>query len=930
MNGYKVNMMHRGKAGLVVAVLGIGSLIPVAVWALPQGGTVSSGSATISTPTVTKMQIDQTTNLVVLDWRSFNIAGSEWVNFSQPSAASVALNRVAGQEPSAIYGSLTANGQIFLINPSGILFGSGSRVDVGALTVSTLNITNQDFLAGNYRFSQVPGYPNAAVINQGTITAGSGGFVALLGAAVHNEGVIQAQLGSVVLASGKAATLDVRGDGLIDFLVTAPVSGPVTGPNGVSLTSYVSNTGTLQADGGTIMLTAQAAVDVIQSVVNQTGIIRARTMNEHTGEIVFSGGDQGIVSISGALDASGTQPGQIGGTVQVTGDKVGLFGATINASGDAGGGTVLVGGDLHGANPAIQNASRTYVSADSTISANALTNGNGGQVVVWSNDGTQFYGSISARGGAQGGDGGFVEVSGEHYLDFRGTVDTRAPYGTTGMLLLDPDDATIDNSANSNVTNGAGTFTATAAGTAFTVTWATLDGQLATTNTTVQTTTGNITIGAAGALTNGNTLFLTAGGAGAINLNSSISSTAATNYMFTGPGGINLGANLTTAGGNVTFNNATTLTATSTVATNNGTITFGSTVDGTTAGAENLTLNSGTGSDFVLTQKMGGTTRLGAVTISARNIGFNVGAGTALTASNVSLTATDSTTVTNGMVTSSGAATIDIDTSAANGPVAVMGNSIGTDPNPLIVKPGTGTMSFKATGTATGNEDIFIDYSDGNLLISRLTLGAAGSSITIRTLNGGITFDDTANFLSNTTNDTFNFITTGGGIAFTGGVLTGANVNLTVLSGGGITSTVTAFSVIDVSGTVTLTVPPGTQIGSIGNPLLISFGTLSCGAGPCDKDEGFFVNQGFQLLTTNVNSSLSGIQGALLTEPIRGTLGNPEVLEITTGGTLPTTVLSAGQNYERVKGRGLGEGKAETEMLIAPEGPGSGDEILIK
>ena len=261
--------------GLAAASFMTGALSPLAAWALPQGGTVAAGSATVSTPTSTSMRIDQATDRLIMDWTRFNIAANEAVRFQQPSAASIALNRVAGLEPSSIFGSLSANGQVMLVNPGGILFGPGSRVDVGALTASTLNITNQDFLRGNYRFMQDPNFANVSVVNQGLITAGPGGYVALLGAAVRNEGVIQANLGSIALGAGKAVTLDLRGDDLIGFVMTDAVSGSVTGPNGESLAAYVSNTGTLQADGGTVALAANAAKDIIASVVNNEGIIKA-------------------------------------------------------------------------------------------------------------------------------------------------------------------------------------------------------------------------------------------------------------------------------------------------------------------------------------------------------------------------------------------------------------------------------------------------------------------------------------------------------------------------------------------------------------------------------------------------------------------------------------------------------------------------------
>src|SRR5581483_7996510 len=182
---------------------------------------------------------------------------------------------------------------------------------------------------------------------------------------------------------------------------------------------------------------------LLDTVVNNSGIIRAHSLVERNGEIVLDGGTAGVVSNSGTLTVAGTDAGTTGGTVKVLGQYAGLFdGSKIDASGDAGGGTVLVGGNFHGAGSE-RNASHTFVGSNTSINANAVNTGNGGQVAVWSNDGTKFFGSISARGGAQAGNGGSIEVSGKHGLVFRGVVDTRAPNGRTGTLLLDPDDITI-------------------------------------------------------------------------------------------------------------------------------------------------------------------------------------------------------------------------------------------------------------------------------------------------------------------------------------------------------------------------------------------------------------------------------------------------------------------------------------------------------
>ncbi|MEK7717697.1 MAG: hypothetical protein AAB322_08115, partial [Pseudomonadota bacterium] len=228
-------------------------------------------------------------------------------------------------------------------------------------------------------------------------------------------------------------------------------------------------------------------------------------LEERTGRIFLSGGEQGTVEVSGAVDASGTLPGQTGGTVQVTGRYVGLFDGHINASGDAGGGTVLVGGDLHGQGAA-QNAFRTYVSAGSTINSDALTSGDGGKVIVWGDDWTKFYGSISARGGAGSGDGGFAEVSGKRHLDYRGFSDLRAPKGRVGTLLLDPtninivatDTATADTEFSGGIFQESGTIDATSE-----ITAATLVAQLTAGDVTINT---NSSAGSAGDISLNTTL----------------------------------------------------------------------------------------------------------------------------------------------------------------------------------------------------------------------------------------------------------------------------------------------------------------------------------------------------------------------------------------------------------------------------------------
>jgi len=437
----------------------------------PLGGQVVGGNATVQGQGTSTVTVTQTTNSAIVNWTTFNIGAGERTNIIMPNSSSVQLDRVTGgQGPSQILGTLTSNGRVFLVNPDGLLFGPGSVVNAAGFLATTHDITNADFMAGRYNFS-IPGRPTASIVNQGTITAQTGGFAALVAPGVRNSGTITATLGKVALASGNSFTLDFYGDKLITLDVNDTIAAQVKDvATGLPLDALVKNTGTLKADGGRVELTAVAARQVVDAVINNTGIIEADTIGTQNGLIVLgaataaskpTGAPAQTVKVSGTLSASGKQAGGKGGTIQVTGESIALSAATLSASGRAGGGKVLVGGDRGGANAAVPNASTVSIDAASTIDASAKDNGDGGKVVVWSNQNTIFNGTIMASAGSLGGDGGFVETSGGT-LGFAGArVDTSAPKGRTGSWLLDPFDLTIDlaaanaislNLASTNVT----------------------------------------------------------------------------------------------------------------------------------------------------------------------------------------------------------------------------------------------------------------------------------------------------------------------------------------------------------------------------------------------------------------------------------------------------------------------------------------------
>lgn len=387
-------------------------------FANPTDGQVTTGVGVIS-QNGNVVTVAQTTDKLGVNWQSFNIGAGEKVQFIQPGVNSVALNRVIGSNPSAIYGTLAANGKVFLINPNGVLFAPGAQVNVGGLVASSLNIADSDFNAGKYNFSGNGG----AVDNQGTITTSDGGYVALFGSQVKNEGIIAAKQGTVALGAGSRITLDMNGDGLLNMVVDQ-----------AALNASVTNHNLIQADGGTVIMTADAKNSLLKTVVSNSGIIQARSVSNQNGVIRLEGG---AVTNSGTLDASGTASGQKGGSVKVLGETVTLAnGAKINASGDVGGGTVLIGGNYQGKGTE-RNATTTTVAA-ATVNADAITSGDGGKVVVWADNTTIFQGSISAKGGALKGNGGHAEVSGKKVLRYQGTTDLRATQGKIGNLLLDP------------------------------------------------------------------------------------------------------------------------------------------------------------------------------------------------------------------------------------------------------------------------------------------------------------------------------------------------------------------------------------------------------------------------------------------------------------------------------------------------------------
>src|SRR5436190_15316962 len=278
----------------------------------PNGGTVVGGSATINNQGSANVTVNQFSSKAIINWNLFNIGVGERTTFVQPDSNSVALNRVTGGHgPSEILGSLDANGKVFLVNRDGIIFGPGAVVTTAGFLATTSDIKNEDFMAGRYNF-QTPGRSDASIVNAGTITATNGGFAALVAPGVRNSGTITAALGTIGLAAGNTFSLDLYGDRLITLGVGDQIATQVKDvATGQTLKALVSNEGKLKANGGRVELTAAAARQVVDAVINTTGVIEANTVGTRKGQIVLGaatrqpGLPKQTVKISGKLTATG-------------------------------------------------------------------------------------------------------------------------------------------------------------------------------------------------------------------------------------------------------------------------------------------------------------------------------------------------------------------------------------------------------------------------------------------------------------------------------------------------------------------------------------------------------------------------------------------------------------------------------------------------
>jgi filamentous hemagglutinin family protein len=504
------------------------------------GGQISIGS-----PTDNSLTITQSSQRGAINWQTFNIGTGNTVQFVQPNSNSITLNRVVGGVPSNIQGALLANGQVWIQNANGVLFGNGATINVNSLLVTTKNVDVNQFMAGN-AFDLASTGGNAGIINDGSITAA--GYITLIGDQVRNSGSISAK--QMVLAAGDSATVALdNGQGISVTLTNSTAN------------ALVENSGRIVAgNDGSVLLTAQGKDTLLDTVINLSGVVKA-------GTIVADAGITGDVVVTGDLDAS-NQNGK-GGAVVLSGNRVGLFDdATVNVSGDASGGLAIIGGD---------NLNKVPGSSASNL-INEVTFA----------DYTQIDSGVKIDAGSANGDGGFIESSGA-VLSVDGTISAAAPNGKSGLWLIDPTNITISGGVSGAPTGG--TFTGGAfAGTAATatITNQTISDTLNTSTNVLITTAssqagaGNITQSVGADINTTGTATLTLEAAATITLNGNIAEV--------GAGKLNL--NLT-ADAEHFGNGAVTQCATSTIDLNGGKLTMSGNVTTLSGGIVNGVLING-------------------------------------------------------------------------------------------------------------------------------------------------------------------------------------------------------------------------------------------------------------------------------------------------------------------------------------------------
>ena len=866
------------------------TLSPAFSFALPTDPSIKAGSVTFNQVDPNTLHVIQSTNKAIIDWQTFNIQANEATHFQMPSSGSFNLSRVTGGVGSEIFGTLSSNGNLMLLNPNGILFGANSKIDVGGLIATTANISNENFMAGNFKFD-IPSSIYRTVVNRGAINVAQGGLLAFVAPGVENSGIINAKLGQVSLASGKTFTLDLYGDKLVSLGVDSKVLDRVIGPDGEAVSSLIKNGGSIKANGGSVFLEVNAARDVVDNVINMDGLIEAKTAVQDNGEIILYGGEEGLVNVTGTLDASGKEAGQTAGEVQVLGEWVALLdNAFIDVSGDLGGGRALIGGDYQGKG-LVPTSEKTYFHSSAFVTADALTSGDGGKVILWADDATYFKGSISAIGGFKGGNGGFVETSGKKYLDFDGSVDVAALNGEAGTVLLDPASITLLSGVDSNSTgftagsniselfaedsaaatvlnpDSGGSFNGISAGS--TIILQATDFITVSNNFVLATATGNSNVNLvmqAGSSINVNA-NLTLDGTGTLHLEAD--SPHSSSGAADGTGAINIASGKTiTAGGAVTLIGADfDLTGSLSAGSNN--VTIGQSAAGTLA--------LGTATSSILTDtELDNITTTGTITIGRATTKGSDGAGTS------------ASTIT------SGAITLDELTLGSKNVTLVSSSTINDDDDTGTAIATTGTLTLTsgaAIGGSGGSQGLDIDV--GTLAIT----GTGSGNVTVTEASGLV-------LGATTVGGTFSATATAGDITDSGVLaITGAST-LTAANGQSITldSSSTFTGAVSFASAGTLANVTINDSGAFELAALTLCGNLNVTAGGAVTQSGALVIPGTTTVSASgqdvtLNTSTNNFTGAVAITGANVSVVDAGALVLgasTVSGTFAATATASG------------------------------------
>jgi filamentous hemagglutinin family protein len=854
-------------------------------------------------------------------FQTFGLNSGKVANFiSNPSIQNI-LGRVTGGDASVINGLIQVTGgnsNLFLLNPAGIIFGADARLNVPAsftaTTATGIGFDNGWFhAAGDNNYAALIGTPSnfvfnsasqpGGIVNAGQLAVPNGENLTLLGGTVVNTGQLVAPTGTVTVAAipGQRSVRITQAGSLLSLEVQPIADGTQAGRWTIPVLSLPQ------------LLTGGTVSQATGLSVNSNGQVELTSSGVAIpSEVGTAMPTAGFAYASGTLDVSTpTNQAGVGGNVNVLGTRVGLISANVNASGTNGGGTVRIGGDYKGQGQ-VPNASRTFVSSDTSIKADALSTGNGGRAIVWSDETTRFLGQISARGGLNSGNGGFVEVSGKQFLDFQGIADLRSQTGNDGTLLLDPTDIIISNAPDTGSMTFAGGIFSDPTTTSSNLNIITLQNQLALGNVTVSTESG---LNGAGNITVSNPLTWNSG--------NSLTLAAHNNII------VNSGATITYSSGSLILNANNDINVNANIELNAGTgelllqannnilVNPGVRVGSTGAGKLDVTLNADRDGNGVGTISIDN-----AAVIESKNGDIILGGG-----SNPRITPVTGINLNNATLNS------------GQGDIRIAGRNVRVTGG-TIASPSGGTIAFAGTG---GSGEVVLDgttvnVANGNLQLTGTDIQLRNNTQVSASGTGSIRLSSlgSINALNSTLTGTNISLAAGQDIAT--GTLTGTDISVTAgrdITTGILTGTNIALAATGKIDTAALTLLPTSAAGV--KPLQINTReSVTINAPIVTNGRSITIGDNTAPSQINVNGSLQTLGGAVNFT----TTGAIALLAdvTTTGGAITlngTTIATAGLDSSNTTGNGgaialrASTGDVTTSNVNTRSTTGQGGDILL-